>query len=511
MPRYAAVDIGSNSVRMMAAEIGHGETAILAQDRQVTRLGESVFRSGQIGKEALDFLCATLARMSAAYSRMEISGVRAVATSAVRDAGNQAEFLQRTSQALGTNVEIISGPEEARLIHLGVEARWPRPKERTLIVDVGGGSAELIISENGQLIDAVSKPLGAVRLTELFLKSDPPKPEELGRLEGYLQEKLYQFQQQHAGEKFDRAVATSATAAALVCAVNQIPRSKRDEADRLRASTTQIRDLFTKLAASDVSSRQKLVGIGPRRAEIVIAGAAVFVHVLEAFGHRSLHYCAAGVRDGIIADLAARGVGRELSQLSTEQRAVVEAMAKRYDVSLKHVRHVAYLAQTLFEILQPLHRLAPAAGKLLEAAAYLHDLGHFVSGTGHHKHSAYLVANSDMPGFTDRERQTIAALCRFHRKSMPQARHSHFQALDVDAKRTVVSLAPVLRIADALDRGHAQRVRSVAGAVRDGNLSLAVTAEGDADLEIWAANEAAQTFREVYQKPLSLQKAKQTK
>ncbi len=182
MPRYAAVDIGSNSVRMMAAEVTDDETRILAQDRQVTRLGESVFRSGRISKEALDFLCANLARMAATYNRLEVVGIRAVATSAVRDASNQQEFLERTLAALGTNVEVVSGPEEARLIHLGVEARWPRPKERTLIIDVGGGSAELIISQAGQLLDAVSKPLGAVRLTQVFLPSDPPTADELHRM-----------------------------------------------------------------------------------------------------------------------------------------------------------------------------------------------------------------------------------------------------------------------------------------------------------------------------------------
>ena len=508
MPRYAAVDIGSNSVRMMAAEVSQGQTRILAQDRQVTRLGESVFQHGRISKEALDLLAATLTRMAAAYNRLDILAVRAVATSAVRDAGNQQEFLQRACQALGTNVEIISGPEEARLIHLGVEARWPRPKERTFIVDVGGGSAELIISQAGQIIDAVSKPLGAVRLTKLFLASDPSRPDELHRMQRYIDEKLAAFHKQHSVEKFDRAIATSATAAAIVSAANQIPRTRRDEADRLRASVGQIRELYQTLATSDVAARRKIPGIGPKRAEIVVAGTAVFLRILELFEHRSFYYCVAGVRDGIIADLAARGVGRELSQLSREQRSIVEAMAKKYGVALKHARHVACLGHRLFEALQPVHQLQPAAGKLLEASAYLHDIGHFVSGTGHHKHSAYLVANSDLPGFTDKERLTIAALCRFHRKSMPQPSHSQFQELESDSKRLVIQLAPLLRLADALDRGHEQKVRDVTGALKDGSVNLLVQADQDADLELWAANEAAQTFRDVYAKPVSLQRAR---
>ncbi len=511
MPRYAAVDIGSNSVRMMAAEVTEGQTRILAEDRQVTRLGESVFRSGRISKEALDFLCTSLARMYATYSRLEVIGIRAVATSAVRDTSDQHEFIQRTSEVLATNVEIISGAEEARLIHLGVEARWPRPKERTLIIDVGGGSAELIVSQGGQLLDAVSKPVGAVRLTEVFLKSDPPEPGELHRLESYIDEKLSTFQKLHGDEKFDRAIATSATAAAIVSAVNQVARAKRDEADRLRASASQIRELYAMLGANNVSARRKISGIGPKRAEIIIAGTAVFLRALEILGHRSLYYCAAGVRDGIIADLAARGVGRELSHLSREQRSVVEAMAKRYGVALKHARHVACLGHRLFEILQPVHQLPAAAGKLLEASAYLHDIGHFVSGTGHHKHSAYLVANSDMPGFTDNERLTIAALCRFHRKSMPQPRHPFYQTLDAESKRLFINLEPLLRIADALDRGHEQKVRELTSVTKDGAVTLLVHSDQDSDLEIWAANEAAKIFREVYAKPLSLQRAKTPK
>lgn len=511
MPRYAAVDIGSNSVRMMAAEVNQAETRILAQDRQVTRLGESVFRSGRIAKDALDFLCANLARMAATCSRLDVLALRAVATSAVRDASNQAEFLQRTETALGRNVEVISGPEEARLIHLGVEARWARPKERTLIVDLGGGSAELIISQGGQLIDAVSKPLGAVRLTEVFLENDPAQAEELERLGKYIDEKLISFHKQHGGEKFDRAVATSATAAAIVGAVNRVPRPKRDEADRMRASIGQVRDLYAFLARSDLAARRKLTGIGPKRAEIITAGTLVFLRILELFGHRSIYYCTAGVRDGIIADLAARGVGRELSQLSRDQRQVAEAMARRYGVSLKHARHVACLAHRLFEILQPVHQLTPPAGKLLEAAAYLHDVGHFVSSTGHHKHSAYLVANSDMPGFTDQERITIAALCRFHRKSMPQPRHAYFQTLDAESKRAVLRLTPLLRLADALDRGHEQRVRDLAGAVRNGNVNVLIQADTDAGLELWAANEAADSFLETYAQPISLQRARAAK
>ena len=508
MPRYAAVDIGSNSLRMLAADVSHGTTTVLAQDRQVTRLGESVFRTGRISDDAMNFLVSTLARMAETYSRLGMAGVRAVATSAVRDASNQQEFLQRAGEALGTHVEIISGAEEARLIHLGVEARWPRPGERTLIIDVGGGSAELIISQNGELLDAVSKPLGAVRLTEIFLKSDPPKPQDLQDMNSFITEKLHSFYEAHAGEKFDRAIATSASAAAVVCAVNQISRTNRDEADRVGSSVSQIQKLNAALGASSLAQRKKMTGIGPRRAEIIVAGAAVFARVLEMFGHNGLYYCSAGVRDGIIADLTARGVGREVSRLSPEQRTTVAALAKRYCVNFEHSQHIAYLADCLFDALQSVHRLPLSAGKLLEAAGFLHDIGHFVSATGHHKHSAYLVANSDLPGFTDRERQMIAALCRFHRKSLPQPKHSYFDELNAESKRLVAYLTPLLRIADSLDRSNEGKVKNVKSILRDNGIGLEIEAEGDVGLELWAAGEAAKIFREIYGFPISVQRAK---
>ena len=505
MPRYAAVDIGSNSVRMLAAEAAPGVPAkILAADREVTRLGGSVFQEGRIAREALAFLCEVLARMHETYRKLDVVGVRAVATSAVRDASNQAEFLERASQALDSRVEIISGQEEARLIHLGVESRWPQRDKRVLMVDVGGGSAELIVSDHGELAEAFSKPLGAVRLTEAFLKSDPPAARELHRMNDYIEEKLATPLRRIGAGPFDRAIATSATAAAMVCAVNRVGRAHREEADRLKASTADVRKFYRRISELDLAGRAKVQGIGPRRAELIVAGAAVFLKTLEIFRQPSLHYSAAGVRDGIIADLAARGVGREFSMLSRDQRRVVEQMARRYGVQLAHARKVAEMAYRLFESLQPLHRLPPTLGKLLEAAGYLHDIGHFVSDSSHHKHSYYLVAHSDLAGFTDRERQIVALLCRYHRKSMPSARHPQLHTSDSDMRRAVLLMAPLLRIADSLDRSHEQRITAMDVQLKNGAVTLALDSSTDTDLEMWAVERVAGAFRETYQTSLNL-------
>jgi exopolyphosphatase / guanosine-5'-triphosphate,3'-diphosphate pyrophosphatase len=509
MPRYAAVDIGSNSVRMLAAETGPGApTKILAAERQVTRLGASVFQSGRIAPEALEFVTQVLAKMAQAYRKLDVIAVRAVATSAVRDAGNQHEFLERASAVLGVPVEIISGQEEARLIHLGVQSRWPQQDKRVLILDVGGGSAELILSDRGELVEAFSKPLGAVRLTEAFLKNDPPAALDLHRMNEYIDEKLAAPLRRIGNGPFDRMIATSATAAAIVCAVNRVARSRREEADRLKASLQQVRKFSRDVSAADLAHRAKIQGIGPRRAEIIVAGAAVFRRALELFHRPSLHYSAAGVRDGIIADLASRGAGRELTMLNRDQRRVVEQMVRRYGAPMLHARKVGEIAHRLFESLQPLHRLPPGHGKLLEAAGYLHDIGHFVSASSHHKHSYYLVAHSDLPGFTDPERQMIALLCRYHRKSMPLPRHSPFQAFDPDSRRAITMLTPLLRIADSLDRSHEQRVTGMQVQVRNGSVTLALESQTDTDLELWAVERVADAFRDTYQTSLSLTRVK---
>jgi exopolyphosphatase/guanosine-5'-triphosphate,3'-diphosphate pyrophosphatase len=509
VPRYAAIDIGSNSVRMLAAEVVPGNPVrILAEDREVTRLGASVFSSGRISDEAASVVTGVLQRMAEAYSKLEVVGVRAVATSAVRDASNQVDFIARASQAAGVPVEIISGPEEARLIHLGVQSRWPHPKHNVLVIDVGGGSAEFIVSERGEMREGVSRPLGAVRLTEVFLDSDPPAPDQLHRLMNFIDDKFEPAWRRVSGFQFDRVIGTSATAAAIVSAVNSVSRSDRDAADRLRARTSQVRELFRDLSTRSLAKRRKLPGIGPRRAEIIVAGAAVFARVLDRLKASGMYYSIAGVRDGIIADLAARGVGSDLSRLNAQQRRVAELMCKKYGADIRNARYVAGRASELFERLEPLHKLAPSHGKLLEAAAYLHNTGHYISDTGHHKHSAYIVSNSDMPGYTDTERLMVSMLCRYHRKSLPAQRHEPFSSLDADSKRVITVLTPLLRLAIGLDASKEQKVQSVECQLSPTGATLSLRGTGDFDLELWSADRTAELFRQVYDVPLNVAKAR---
>jgi len=509
VPRYAAIDIGSNSIRMEAAEVAAGQpTRILASDREVTRLGESVFRNGAVSEEAIQTTCAVLARMAALHRKLTVVGVRAVATSAIRDTRNQREFLERASEAAGAHVEIISGREEARLIHLGVESVWPQNGRRVLICDIGGGSAEIVASEDSRLRMGFSKPLGAVRLREIFLKDDPPSPRQLHQMQEFIEDKLSSVVRRMGPAKWERAIGTSATASAAAAAVARMPRSQRDGFDRLRVSTAQVRKLYWKLAGLSLAGRRKVTGIGPRRAEIIVPGMAVLLAFLERFQLPAFYYSRAGVRDGVIADLAARNVGAELSRLTRDQRKEVEDMGRRYGVSVEHARNVAHIAGLLFAALHPLHRLPPAAGKQLEAAAYLLDVGHYISSSSHHKHSYYVVANSDMPGFTERERLLVAALCRYHRKALPSPVHAAFQSLAPDERRALTALIPMLRLADNMVRGPEQRIHSLTCRLQNGDVVLQVHATGDIDLEQWGAERAAGTFHQAFNRNLSLVRAK---
>jgi exopolyphosphatase / guanosine-5'-triphosphate,3'-diphosphate pyrophosphatase len=506
MPRYAAIDIGSNSTRLAVAEVEPARAVrTLASDREVTRLGTSVFSEGLVSREAMEHLCRVLQRFRGTIAQHHATGIRAVATSAVRDARNQDDFLRRASDAAGVPVEIISGIEEARLIHAGLQSVWPHPDKRLLIIDIGGGSAEAIVSESGRVTAAFSRPLGAVRLKELFLQSDPPDADDLDRLSGYIDEKLAGAVKKIGQGGFDRVVATSSTAAAVVCAVNGIGRKARLDADRKRATTAQVERLAEELSTLRLAARRKKTGIGPRRAEIIVGGATVLARMLRAFGARSVYYSVAGVRDGIIADLAARRVGADLARLDREQRRIVEGMAKRFGVDVRHARKTAELAAALFDGLKPVHALPAASGKLLEAAAYLSDIGHYVSDMGHHKHSQYIVANADLPAFTAEERGMIAQLCRFHRKSMPSARHVAYQNLSPANQRLVLRLVPILRLADALDRSHDQRVETLAVELQSNKVVIALRSDADTNLELWAGEQAAEVFRHVYGLPLVLQ------
>jgi exopolyphosphatase/guanosine-5'-triphosphate,3'-diphosphate pyrophosphatase len=327
-------------------------------------------------------------------------------------------------------------------------------------------------------------------------------------MRAFIDEKLGPAEKRLARGRWDRAIATSATASAVVSMIARGPRSRRDDIDRQRITGAQVRQLYRKLSELGLAGRRRITGIGPRRAEIIVPGVAVLERFVSAFGLTSLYYSRAGVRDGIIADLAARGVGNELSHLSRDQRREVEQMSRRFEVPPENGRRLAAIAHTLFNSLQPLHKLPPYFGKLLEAAAYLLNVGHFISHSSHHKHSWYVVANADLSGFTVRERVQIATLCRYHRKSMPEAMHEPWQTFSAEEKRTMLLLIPIVRLADSIDRGHQGRPPEVECQIAGDVVELRIAAHTPVDLDQWAAERTGEVFQQVYGKRLAVVKAR---
>ena len=299
MPVFAAVDIGSNSVRLSIAELRRGRLIPLHQDREVTRLGEGVFKDGSLNPQAMARSLKVLRRFHRTVQSYAVERIRVVATSALRDSNNARVFYEWVRSATGWSVEIISGLEEGRLIHLGVVANMRQRPARLLLIDLGGGSCELTLSDKGHIKEIVTLPLGAVRLTQEFVRHDPPAKDELKRLREFIAEETARLPRQLARSNVTLALATSGTAAALAGAAQSLKLA------RSQVSRAVMAKMAKRLAKLTQRERAGIKGINSKRAEIVIAGAAVYSHIMEACGLRAFRYSPLGLRDGMLAQMAA--------------------------------------------------------------------------------------------------------------------------------------------------------------------------------------------------------------
>ena len=400
MPTLAAVDIGSNSVRLKISRLSGRRLVEIHEDRQVTRLGDSVFRNGFLSPEAIDDTVKALRRFHRAVQHAGADTVRVVATSAVRDARNSRAFLEWVRSATGWKVEIISGLEEARLIHLGLVSSLRVSGAATLMVDLGGGSCELTISSKGHIRDTVSLPLGAVRLTNEFLAHDPPRKSELRRLRGFVEREIGRIADRIARSRPKTVIATSGTAASLAAVCHGLYKTKGSRAAAV--SRTQMRRIAKMLARLPVAERKKLSGVGPRRAEIVVAGAVVYAELLERCQLSGFRYSPLGLRDGQLAQMAAdydRST-RSGKHIESERWDSIRAAVAHYHVDLDHALQVREFALHLFRRLKSLHRLPPEYEEWLSAAAMLYEVGDYVNRNGRHRHAYYIIAHSEILGYT---------------------------------------------------------------------------------------------------------------
>ena len=493
----AAVDLGTNSFHLVVARpTGNNRFEVLDREKEVVRLGSGSGEMKELRPDAVERGVAALARFRRIVDAHGAE-VHAVATSAVREARNRNVFLQRARKEAGIAVDVISGVEEARLIHLGVLQAVPVFDQRLLVIDIGGGSTEFVVGHQGELVDARSLKLGAIRLTDRFFASEPVKRKQVDEARRWTRAALapvVRMVKRHGG--FDVAVGSSGTILNVAEMVHAAAggRSRR-KTGGATFTAADLRELVAELTKRGTAAdRLAVPGLDPKRADIILGGVVVLEQAFEALGIEEMTVSEFALREGLLLDVVRRRRSTSLGHLRDLRYESVLHLAALTpdDGEREHGERVADLALQLFEATKERHGLDTSYEELLEAAGLLCNVGLVVSHDRHHLHSYYVIRNTDLlAGFTDHEIELIALVARYHRKSAPKARHPEFAELDDDDQRAVRILAGLLRVAVGLDRtrqGVVQRVRVDDGG---GVLTIAIDADGDADLELYSARARA--------------------
>ena len=525
MPTFAAVDIGSNSCRLKIAKVVAHQLRTVHEDREVTRLGASVFESGLVSPEAMANTIQALKRFQRAVQTHGVDQIRVVATAAMRDARNGAAFQAWVKAETGWTMETISGLEEGRLIHLGVMASdngaaKPGLSGRVLLLDLGGGSCEITFSEHKRIRETISVPLGAVRLTQGFLSDDPAPAEGLGRMRRWIQRELRRVHRKIQPARIAAVIATSGTAAALAeaCAVQGSKTGGKPASQRAgksakttvnstagMAATKDVRKLSAKLAKMNLAQREAVPGIGPRRAEIIVAGAEVFAELLESFALPGFRYSPLGLRDGILAQMLAQQDARAQAhrEFEHERWESVLATARRYGVDPKQAEPVRAHAVQLYRDLKALHELPAEYESWIQAAALLRDTGKFINHQGHHRHTQYIVSSSEIYGYNQLQRTTVSAIARYLGKSRPQPGDRALRNIPAAEHAHVHRAVVLLRLAVALNQDRASDVLRVRAKVYPKRVYLELQqGRTGAELELWSLRKEADYFREVFGREL---------
>jgi exopolyphosphatase/guanosine-5'-triphosphate,3'-diphosphate pyrophosphatase len=504
MPTFAAVDIGSNSVRLKIARLLGNRLQAVHEDREVTRLGDSVFRNGFLSPESIANTVKVLRRFHRAVQNLGVESVRVVATSAVRDARNSRAFLEWVRSTTGWGVEVISGVEEARLIHLGLTSNTRVSNSPVLMMDLGGGSCELTVSVKGRIRDTVSLPLGAVRLTNEFLHHDPARKSELRQMHAFIAREIQRVAERIKRVRPAAVIATSGTAAALVGLRRGLYKTKGSRTNAV--SRTQMRQIANRLARLPLDSRKKLPGVGPRRAEIVVSGAAVYAEIFERCELAGFRHSPLGLRDGLLAQIAAEydhGT-RSGKRIESERWDSIRAAVEHYRVDMEHALKVRESAMQLFAGLKTVHRLPPDYAEWLSAAAMLYEVGDYVNRNGRHRHSCYIISHSEILGYTPQQRRIIGAIARYLGKTLPSPADPQIKVLAPIEQEGVAKASLLLRLARALNLGRSGAVETTRVRVRDKvTLTLVPKSKASVDLELWAVAKERAYFREVFGRDLS--------
>lgn len=515
MARLAAIDIGSNALRLRIVEVdpptmdpdGPKFTAFrdVFVDRTPVRLGHDVFTSGRIEPGVIGAACEALRRFRVAMEGAKVDRYRAVATSAAREAQNGDLFVERAEREAGVHVDVIEGVEEARLVQLAVSERVDLRGRTAVLIDVGGGSTELTLLRAERGVERPSAaftrslPVGTVRLIETFLDARGPIDEAHRMLLGeyvdrVLGEAIPELVELTGGN-VDLLLGTGGNIETLadLCPVQGAFQAGR------AIEVAAMEKLLADLCGKTVEERASRYGLRPDRADTIVPAGTILQRIARAFSRGSIGAPGVGLKEGVLVDLARRHFVPE--DFPAEAAALNETclrLGRRYQFDEAHGALVARLAVKLFDDLAARHRLGQRDRILLHAAAVLHDIGDFIRYESHHKHSYYLISNSDLMGITPAERAIVANVARYHRKSTPQLDHDNFRALNPKDRGKVKTMAAILRIADALDREHRGKVTDVAARVEAESLVLDVSGAPGRELEEWTVRAKAGLFKEAF-------------
>ena len=493
--RIAAVDIGTNSVHMIVVQV-HPDRSfeVVDREKEMVRLG-----SGGLGGRALtEAATAPALQALSKFKRLaeshDVDEIIGAATSAVREADNGREFLDAILQRTGIRVRVISGAEEAKLIHRAAVYGVDVTGGPAVVIDIGGGSVELTRGTASRIHVAHSAKIGVIRLTEQFVRSDPVTPRDVRRMTDFINAEIAHVVDRIAKLGFERVIGTSGTILSLGALAAGSPRAPGSDALRnRRIPAKQIRRVRRELAGMTLADRLRLPGLDPRRADLSVAGAIVLDTILKRLGARDITLCDLALREGLALDYIRRNRAQiaNVERYPDVRRRSVFELAERCCFAREHAKQVARLALNLFDETQPTHRLDGRAREWLEYAALLHDIGMHISHARHHKHSCYLIRNGDLHGFEPQEVQIMALTARYHRRGRPKRSHEGYGDLGSRARQTVRTLGAILRVAECLDRSHQQSVAALEVVPGGQDYLVRLKPDGDTELELWAAQRNA--------------------
>ncbi|HET9713684.1 MAG TPA: Ppx/GppA phosphatase family protein [Pyrinomonadaceae bacterium] len=506
--KLAAIDIGSNSIKLAVVDAAASDSfAVLCREKEAVRLAHKTLRKGYMARPALESATAWLKTFKSIAEARGAEAIIAVATASIREIGTSAQFIREVEQKTGIRVEVLSGIEEARLIGLAASRGCSQSNSTTLNIDIGGGSTEISVFHNGSPLSLFSLKLGAVRLTERFLTSNPPKPKELSNLREEIRSAFDRPARELRNTSWHHAIGTSGTILALgrilrAQQLRDVAKSEREaQPSEAEISLSHLALLNTSLGNMTLAERRTVSGMSSQRADIIVAGGQILEGAMQALQINVLKTCDWSLREGVIIDyLKEREDESRLPQpaFGEQKMRVVDAVGRRFGYEAAHAQQVARLAEKFFDALSTTENLTPHHRTLMTAAALLHDVGYHIASESHHKHSLYLIKNSELTGFSESVLAVIANIARYHRGSLPKERHTDFRVLSTADRELVCRLSGIVRLANALDRSHESRVSDLACHVNGRAVTLEIHSEFDCETELLDAERKKDLFEQAF-------------